>query len=154
MSERVRRGVDVSGRVRSQCTRDQGGGYRGLEASGGCREGTTGTRTQEDVAAAAGMSSTVLGEIERGDRSNFTGRTLAKLSTALGWSTDSIDRIINGEEPVEIPSDLPAGISYRQVPAPDAGEELLSLLGQLRETLGRLEDGVRRLVTKDHGRSA
>lgn len=106
-----------------------------------------GTRTQEEVAAAAEMSSTVLGEIERGDRDNFTGRTLAKLSTALRWSTDSIDRILAGEEPIEVPNSVPEGVSYRRAEAGnDVLAELRSIRSSLDRTLGQLEVLAERLM--------
>lgn len=57
-------------------------------------------RTRDDFVAATGLSRRVLGDLERGARSNYAASTLAAVEAALGWSPGSCERIVQGGRPV------------------------------------------------------
>ena len=52
--------------------------------------------TRSDFAAATGLSVSVLGELERGARSNFDPDTLARVEDALGWAPGAITDVAAG----------------------------------------------------------
>lgn len=52
--------------------------------------------TRETFATAAGLSISVLSDLERGTRTNFDDDTLGKVEDALGWAPGSIDEIAAG----------------------------------------------------------
>jgi transcriptional regulator with XRE-family HTH domain len=60
--------------------------------------------TQEELAASAGkdLSSATLGKIERGGADLYRDATLRTLCKALAWTSDSIDRILGGADPVVV----------------------------------------------------
>lgn len=49
--------------------------------------------TRASFGSAAGLSISVLSDLERGTRSNFDGDTLGKVEDALGWAPGTIDII-------------------------------------------------------------
>lgn len=101
-----------------------------------------GTRTQQEVAALAGIGTTMLGEIERVERTNYTQRSLTKLAKALWGSDNSIERILEGKDPLEAAEE----VSYSEEDVATE-EEVLTELGEIRSglnrTLRRLETMVR-----------
>lgn len=56
--------------------------------------------TQDDL----GVSKAVASALENGRQVSYTTRTLARVCRALGWTPDSIDRIIVGGEPEPVPT--------------------------------------------------
>jgi DNA-binding XRE family transcriptional regulator len=54
---------------------------------------------QHELAEMAGFSIATMGAIEGGRRPTMSLTTKRGLCAALGWSPDSIDRILRGEEP-------------------------------------------------------
>lgn len=56
---------------------------------------------QNELADRAAVDVSTLRNIEHVRRESYDPVTLAKVSRALGWETDAIDRILAGEEPVE-----------------------------------------------------
>lgn len=55
--------------------------------------------TRPPLATRAGISTRVLGDIEKGRRDNYDDVTLAALEQALEWETGSISAILAGGEP-------------------------------------------------------
>lgn len=63
--------------------------------------------SQADLVRASGVSEFTVRKILKATPGNYRPDRLAKLSTALGWSGDSIQRILDGEEPVQArPTDV------------------------------------------------
>lgn len=62
---------------------------------------------QADVVRLSGVSDPTVRRIMRGDLEGRTPVTLARVSEAVGWSPDSIARILDGGEPelVSLPGD-------------------------------------------------
>ncbi len=82
VSESVPPGLEVSESVPHN-GRVTGGNDTEWKRVGDRVRARRGGRTQRELATAADLSTTALGEIERGERSNFSGRTLAKLEAFL-----------------------------------------------------------------------
>lgn len=59
--------------------------------------------TDEAVASAARVSRATVAEIRAGKPRRRPARTRAPVSTALGWTSDSIQRILDGGEPEDAP---------------------------------------------------
>lgn len=59
--------------------------------------------TQQEAVARAGggVSLAVWNNLENGRQDAYRPSTLAAVARALNWSVDSIDRILDGREPVE-----------------------------------------------------
>lgn len=95
--------------------------------------------TQQEAAISAGIGTTVWGEIEGAKRTNYTPRILRRVAAELGWRIDSIDLILKGEDPVEIPGHLPRGVSYRQIERPSSDR---SVADQIDEAADVIEQGV------------
>lgn len=53
--------------------------------------------TLEAFSAAIGVSVSVLSDLERGTRSNFTTETLARVEGALGWAPGAIAEVAGGK---------------------------------------------------------
>lgn len=53
-------------------------------------------RTRAEFARAARVSARVIGDLERGRRSNYLDTTKAAVEGALGWDPGSCDAIVNG----------------------------------------------------------
>jgi transcriptional regulator with XRE-family HTH domain len=96
--------------------------------------------SQRELADVAGTTDRLIGAIERAERDSYQDRTLRAVSTALGWSPDSIELICVGAEPVV--RDLPAA------PSADVATELQAL----RDQVGRLTDLVEQMVSQRAGR--
>src|SRR5437773_2876343 len=58
--------------------------------------------TREMLATRSGISTRVLGDIEKGRRDNYDPMTLAALEQALRWETGSVRRILDGGEPTDL----------------------------------------------------
>jgi transcriptional regulator with XRE-family HTH domain len=95
--------------------------------------------TQQEAALDAGVGTTIWGEIEGGKRDNFTPRILRRVCAELGWSLDSIDRILRGEEPLERPTQPPKEAVYGRV---DPLSSTLSPADQIDQAAAVIERGV------------
>lgn len=93
--------------------------------------------TQQQAAERAGISLANWGVVEAAGRTSYRPSTLRGICIALRWSTDSIDRILRGEEPIEVPDDVPHGVSYRQVDG-RVNPETVSLTERLADLAGEL----------------
>lgn len=65
--------------------------------------------TREALATRSGISTRVLGDIEKGRRDNYDPVTLAALEQALNWETGTVRRVLAGGEPTELDDAQPAG---------------------------------------------
>jgi hypothetical protein len=96
---------------------------------------------QQEAADKAGLGTTVWGEIERADRTNFRSRTLSKACGAVRWGPDGFPRLLGGEDPIELPPETPA---IAHVPGDD---EIVAVVRQIRdladEVLGMASRGGR-----------
>lgn len=57
--------------------------------------------SQRALGTAAGTTDRLVSDIERADRTTYSEAKLRGISRALGWTPDSIERILNGGRPVE-----------------------------------------------------
>lgn len=58
-------------------------------------------------AAAAGVTPQGLAPLRRGERKQYQVKLKVGAARALRWSEDSIDRLLRGEEPIELPNGDP-----------------------------------------------
>lgn len=77
-----------------------------------------GMRTREALADTSGLSSRLLGDIEKGRRESYSPGTFAVLEQALQWTSGSVSEILRGGEPGYV--DNLAGVTSH-------GEELFFL---------------------------
>lgn len=56
---------------------------------------------QADLVRAAGVSDATVRPVMRGTPGNYRPAKLGQIARALGWTSDSIDRILQGEEPID-----------------------------------------------------
>lgn len=54
---------------------------------------------------AAGISLRTLGDIENGRRDRYDPATIASIEHALKWATGSVNRILAGDDPIELRTD-------------------------------------------------
>lgn len=92
---------------------------------------TLGNRTAEEVVERGrpGLSVVVVSRIENAKQVTYSVRTLRALCRGLDWSEDSVERILRGEEPVELES--PA--------QPDAEPDLAEVLAELKRQSDRAD---------------
>jgi transcriptional regulator with XRE-family HTH domain len=64
--------------------------------------------SQQELASAAGTTDRLIRSIEKAERTTYLRPTLRAVSEALGWSADSIDRILNGQTPIVLDAPLDA----------------------------------------------
>lgn len=57
--------------------------------------------SQTDLARASGLSAESVRPIMKGIPGNYRGTTLSKISKALRWSADSIERLLAGLDPID-----------------------------------------------------
>lgn len=84
--------------------------------------------TVREAAAIAGVSDTTWGNVESGKPSNR--RTRLGVCRALGWSDDSFDRLLAGEDPAE---------------AAEAADQSPAVSDDLRTAVRELTEAVREL---------
>lgn len=60
---------------------------------------------QEKAAALAGISRETWAQVEKGVNTNYRHSTLVGICEAIRWDPTSIDRILQGQEPIELPPD-------------------------------------------------
>ena len=83
-----------------------------------------GTLTQQELAERAGVTDTTIRVLETARRTNFRSATLRAVSTAVGWTPDSAERVLRGGEPRD--------------EEPDFGDRLDRLESQLSQVLDML----------------
>lgn len=64
--------------------------------------------SQADLERASGLSDLTIRRIETGQPIEFRNQTWNKLCDALRWTPESIDLIVDGQEPVVLEPSLPA----------------------------------------------
>lgn len=89
--------------------------------------------SQEQLAAKADIGTATIRKIETAAQDRYNRSTLRQLTRALGWTPDSIDRILEGQDPE------PAGED-----APPASEEM----ARLRNELQALRDEVAEMKSR------
>lgn len=57
--------------------------------------------SQRDLADAAGTTDRLISAIERTERTTFKPHKLRAIAKAVGWTGDSVNRILTGKEPVD-----------------------------------------------------
>ncbi|OZE92476.1 hypothetical protein CH298_02785 [Rhodococcoides fascians] len=62
-----------------------------------------GMRTRESFADTAGLSSRILSDIEKARKQSYSSGTLAQLEQALQWEQGSIESVLEGGTPVDLP---------------------------------------------------
>ena len=82
------------------------------------RRRALGYRTITSLVSAAGVTAEGIRPLRRGEIRNYQERMTDPLCKALRWTPDSIDRILRGEPPVELPDEIPA------TPTVDLGERV------------------------------
>lgn len=60
--------------------------------------------TQTQLARDAQASDRTIGALERAEQARYHAATLRSVAVALGWTPDSVERILAGDEPVDAPS--------------------------------------------------
>jgi transcriptional regulator with XRE-family HTH domain len=60
------------------------------------------TQAEGIILAGGKVSASTWSHLERGDKQTYERGKLRAVSRALGWSTDSIERIAVGQEPIEL----------------------------------------------------
>jgi transcriptional regulator with XRE-family HTH domain len=96
---------------------------------------------QEELAAKAPVGTATIRLIENAGRERYQRRTLRAVSLALGWTADSIARIVEGKEPVKLdapldqaPADWRAELERLRQDVADLRARLSVVEGQLRPT--------------------
>lgn len=84
------------------------------------RRAAMGHRSQAAFQQATGFGGRTLGDLERGDRTNYSGATLARLDLALGWAVGSARRVLRGGDPIVSPS-----AQSTEVDSPESGTAVL-----------------------------
>lgn len=91
--------------------------------------------TQAQLGAESGTSEPTVRHLEAQVRQTFSDDTLIAISKALGWSPDSIDRVLAGNEPV-VDAGLAGG--YERERDEDI-RELLATVAALERRVAELE---------------
>lgn len=94
---------------------------------------------QREAALRGRVSDTTWNSVENARRSSFDAATRAGVCRALRWSVDSIDRLLEGARPVEVPADVPDGVSYRAT-----GPRVDAIRSRLHDLVDELADAVER----------
>lgn len=63
-------------------------------------------RTLAEFAEATGLSTSLIDDVENGRRTRFRPSTIAAIEGALRWAPGSIQRILEGGQPVPLPDEL------------------------------------------------
>jgi transcriptional regulator with XRE-family HTH domain len=90
--------------------------------------------TQEEVAGRGGPSTATIRLIEGGEQESYRPKSLRQLAEALEWTPESPLAILNGREPVRLPSDFGSHRSAgRFQVVPDADGQSRDLAAERRE---------------------
>jgi hypothetical protein len=88
-------------------------------------------------AQAAGVTLAGLTPLRRGYRRAYQERLTTPVCRALGWTTDSIDRLLRGEPPVELEPAAEQAIT-RPSPADDS-PEVLALVAEVKGSVAAIQ---------------
>lgn len=83
------------------------------------------------LAEATGLTQQALKNVRNGERRRYQDRLTLPLTAALRWSSDSIDRLLAGEEPIDLGA-----------PAPAASASIEERLDRLEAKIGMIIDVV------------
>lgn len=92
--------------------------------------------TQQELSVASGISPATIRELQHGRRRATRGRTLAALSTALGWHPGHLTAVLRGETPPD------------QAQAPER-DPVLAELGAIRAELRELREQITQARASD-----
>lgn len=91
--------------------------------------------TPTTLAERTGLTVQGLAPLRRGERRAYQDRLKLPVAEALGWTPDSIDRLLAGEPPVELkPPSVVGGLSFDAVVA-----EVREAIAEIHARLDRLE---------------
>src|SRR4051794_31049202 len=82
------------------------------------RRAELGYRTREALAAAAGLSSRLLGDLEHNRRQNYDRITLARVEGALEWEPGTIHKVLRGGPYPGMPKPEPVDLAVELMTAP------------------------------------
>ena len=99
---------------------------------------------QAELVRASHLSDPTIRRFQRGDTKGTTPATRQKLALALGWTPDSIDRLLAGLEPESV--SRPAG-----GPASAVDSTALSRLDALEVSVASLQAEIEALALQVHG---
>ena len=88
--------------------------------------------TQFRLAEAAATSEPTVRALERGRRTSYMQSTIAGVCAALGWTDDSIDRVLRGDEPLEV---VGGTGQFRSAADPEVLRRLAAIEAQLAQLL-------------------
>lgn len=97
--------------------------------------------TQEELATEAKVSLTTVRDVEKGRRVSMRASGQKRLTAALGWTTDSIDRILRGEDPLPVTGIY---IEPGAEPRPQTDPAIVKQITELRARIVALEEKVER----------
>lgn len=97
--------------------------------------------SQTDLSSKSGVSAFTVRRVMRGEAGRYREDRLAKISRALGWPGNGIERILTGDTPDDFPDALPS--------LDEVLEEALAEAAELRREIGSLTDRVERLEQQD-----
>ena len=117
--------------------------WRGISAALERRRTERGFVTRSELWRAAGIDRNTGTKVLRGERVSLN--TLRALSVALGWSPDSLERVGNGEPPIER--------SDRTAPQPGDWQRLDEKLDRVVEELSELKRYVAEIDERLAGRA-
>lgn len=90
------------------------------------------------LAKAAGVTVAGIRPLRQGRRKNYQSRLTGPVCRALGWTPDSIDRILRGEDPVPLEPPLAADVPVRLAVLEKLVDEALARLDVLADNQSEL----------------
>jgi transcriptional regulator with XRE-family HTH domain len=90
-----------------------------------------------NLARLAGVSAKTISNLRTGERTNYSDDTLAKVSVALGWPSDTLRRISEGEDPP--PSDQQR-LDRLEQEFTEIRRQLAEVARRFGEIVGRLDE--------------
>ena len=101
--------------------------------------------TVGDLAEKTGLSRQALLNVRRGDVREYQERLTIPLTRALGWTPDSIDRLLAGDQPLERhnPADQPDELSQLRADVAELQATVRELAALVRERLRAAADDER-----------
>ncbi|MBW3663525.1 MAG: helix-turn-helix domain-containing protein [Actinobacteria bacterium] len=95
---------------------------------------------QKELAEAAGFDPSTIRNVETAARSSYDYVTLAKISTALKWLPDALDRISKGADPAEMEPEVPGGTAAHDGSIEQLATLVRELQDEVRELRRQLEE--------------
>ncbi len=96
--------------------------------------------SQRELGLLAGTTDRLISSLERVERTTFSPAMLRAISTALGWTPDSAQHVLDGGEPVEASAETAAGASNDQ-----RVEQLERDFDRLESTIADLQEQLREI---------